>query len=65
MFARAVLAGYNAVAPLTEAEWAAVPTLLIGNELLALAAFADSSKYREVFETNRRMLSWLLENMPV
>ena len=65
VFARAVLAGYNAVAPLTEAEWAAVPTLLTGNELLALAAFADSSKYREVFETNRRMLSWLLENMPV
>lgn len=65
VFARAVLDGYDAVSPLTEAEWRAASTLMLGNELLALAAFADSSKYREVFETNRRMLSWMLENMPV
>ena len=38
---------------------------MLGNELLALAAFADSSRYREVFDTNRRMLAWMLDNMPV
>ena len=38
---------------------------MLGNELLAIAAFADSSKYREVFETNRRMLSWMLTHMPL
>lgn len=64
VFARALLEGYNNILPLTEAEWAAVPTLLIGNELLCLAAFADSSKYRDVFETNQRMLTWLLGHMP-
>lgn len=64
VFTKAILTGYDSVAPLTEAEWQSVPTLLIGNELLALAAFADSSKYREVFETNQRMLSWLLEHLP-
>lgn len=64
-FARAVMDGYDSVLPLTEAERAAVPVLMLGNELLALAAFVDSSKYREVFETNRQMLGWLLENMPV
>lgn len=65
IFAKAVLAGYDRVSPLTEAEWAAVPTMLAGNELLCLAAFAGSSKYRDVFEANRRMLAWLLGHMPV
>ncbi len=64
-FCRAVLEGYDGVSPLSEAERRAVPTMLIGNELLCLAAFADSTKYRDVFETNRRMLPWMLEHMPV
>lgn len=63
-FCRALLAGYDSVSPLTEAEWAAVPTMLLGNEVLCLAAFAGSSKYRDVFEVNRRMLPWMVENMP-
>ena len=63
-FCKAVLEGYNAVSPLAEAEWAAVPTMLIGNELLCLAAFAGSSKFRAIFETNRRMLPWMIEHMP-
>lgn len=63
-FTQALLTGYNSVSPLTEAEWQAIPTLLIGNELLALAAFAGSSKYREVFDTNHRMLTWMLQHMP-
>lgn len=62
---KAVLAGYDRVSPLTEAEWAAVPTLLLGNEVLCLAAFAGSSKFREVFEVNQRMLGWMLGHMPV
>ena len=64
-FTQALLTGYDAVSPLTEAEWQSAPTLMLGNELLAIAAFADSSKYREVFETNRRMLSWMLTHMPL
>ena len=64
-FARAVIRGYDAVSSLTAAEWQAAPTLMLGNELLALAAFADSSKYRHVFDTNRCMLSWMLDHMPL
>lgn len=63
-FARAVIDGYDSVLPLSAAERAAVPTLMLGNELLALAAFVDSTRYREVFETNRQMLGWLLMHMP-
>ena len=65
VFARALLQGYDERCPLSPAEWQAASTLMLGNELLALAAFADSSRYREVFETNRQMLGWMLENMPV
>ncbi len=61
---RAILRGYDAVTPLTEAEWNAVPLLLVGNELMCLAAFAKSNKYRDVFETNRRMLHWLMRCLP-
>ena len=64
-FCRSVLAGYGSVSPLSEAEKAAVPTMILGNELLCLAAFIGSSKYRSIYETNRRMLPYLLENMPV
>lgn len=64
LFARAVLEGYDSVSTLTAAEWQAVPTLLMGNELLCLAAFAGSSKFRHVFEVNKRMLPWMIGHMP-
>lgn len=65
VFVRALLKGYDSVLPLSEEEWKAAPILMLGNELLVLAAFADSTKYREVFETNRQMLSWMLKHMLV
>lgn len=64
-FVRALLEGYHSVAPLTEAEWAAVPVLLLGNEVLSIAAFANSSKYKHIFDVNMRMLPWMMEHMPV
>ena len=62
---RAVLAGYESVSPLTEAEKSAVPTMMQGNELLCIAAFAGSSKYRDVFDVNMRMLPYIIEHPPV
>ena len=62
---RAILAGYESVTPLTEAEKAAVPTIMQGNELLCIAAFAGSSKYKDVFDVNMRMLPYIIENPPV
>lgn len=60
---QAVLAGYDSVTPLTQAERAAAATIMLGNEVMAIAAFADSSKFRHVFEVNRRMLVWMLGHM--
>lgn len=62
---RAILAGYESVTQLSEAEKAAVPTIMQGNELLCIAAFATSSKYKDVFDVNMRMLPYIVDNMPV
>ena len=64
LFCKAVLAGYDSVSPLTARERAAVPVLMLGNEILAIAAFAGSSKYKDIFDVNMRMLPWMMGNMP-
>lgn len=65
VFVKALLEGYDSVIPLTKAEWDAVPTLLLGNELLCIAAFVGSSKFRDVFDVNMRMLPYITDNIPV
>ena len=65
IFIRALLDGYHSIAPLTDAEWTAVPTIMLGNEVLSIAAFVGSSKYKHIFDVNMRMLPWMLANMPV
>ncbi len=65
VFCKAVLAGYNSISPLTAAEKSAVPTIMQGNELLCIAAFAGSSKYKDIFDVNMRMLPFIIENPPV
>ena len=64
LFCKAVLAGYDSVSPLTAQERAAVPVLMLGNEVLAIAVFAESSKYKDIFDVNMRMLPWMMGNMP-
>lgn len=64
VFCRALLEGYDSVTPLTQAEWDAVPTLLIGNELQCLACFEGSSKFLDVYQVNKRMLPWLTAHLP-
>ncbi len=63
-FVSALVAGYNSVSPLSDAERAAVPTLMLGNEVLCIAAFAGSSKFKDVFDVNMRMLPWMIAHMP-
>ena len=64
VFVSALAEGYGSVSALSAEERAALPTLMLGNEVLSIAAFAGSSKYRDVFEVNMRMLPWMMENMP-
>lgn len=54
---KGLLEGY---AP-TETERKAAPLVLLGSQLVCVAWFAGQEKYRELFETNKRMTLWLLE----
>lgn len=60
---RNILHGYDDVVHLTEAEKKAAPYVVLSNQLLALACFADKEKFREVYETNKRMTEWLISKL--
>lgn len=47
----------------TEAERRAAPLVLLGSQLVCVAWFAEQEKYRELFETNKRMTRWILEHL--
>ena len=56
---KALLAGYGPA----ENERRAAPLVLLGSQFVCVAWFAGQEKYREIFETNKKMTHWLLERM--
>ena len=58
---RDILWGYDSVAKLTEAERKAVPYIILANQFVCVAWFAEQDKYAELYETNKRMTAWLIE----
>ena len=60
---RDILAGYDSVAKLTEEEWQAVPYVILANQFVCVAWFSEQEKYADIFETNKKMTGWLLENL--
>jgi len=58
---RELLRGYDRVAHLTQAERRAVPLILLANQFVCVAWFAEQDQYAELFETNKRMTAWLIE----
>ena len=60
---RDIICGYDSVAYLTDAERQAIPYIILANQFVCVAWFAEQDKYAEIFETNKRMTVWLIENM--
>jgi len=58
---RDILWGYDSVAHLSEAEWKAIPYIILANQFVCVAWFGEQDKYRDIFETNKRMTVWLME----
>ena len=56
-FWHALVDGYGP----TENERRAAPLVLMGSQMVCVAWFAGQEKYREIFETNKKMTLWLLE----
>lgn len=59
---RNIIYGYDSVAHLTEDERKAIPYIMLANQLICVAWFAEQDKYAELFETNKKMTIWLIEN---
>lgn len=60
--AHAIFCGYDAVSPLTAAEWQALPDMLIAIELICVAAFAGSDRLAQLEDANQRMLRMILSH---
>ena len=58
-----ILTGYDSVAKLTEEEKKAIPYVILANQFVCVAWFAEQDKYAEILETNKKMTVWLLENI--
>ena len=61
---RNILLGYDSVAHLTAAERQAIPYVILANQFVCVAWFAEQDKYRELFETNKEMTQWLICRLP-
>ena len=59
---RGIFAGYDSAAALTPEEREAAPYVLLANQLVCTAWFAEQEKYAELFETNKTMTRWLAEH---
>lgn len=58
---RDIICGYDSVAKLSEAEQKAIPYVILANQFVCVVWFSEQDKYREIFETNRKMTLWLIE----
>ena len=47
---------------LTEAERKAIPYIILANQFVCVAWFAEQDKYAEILETNKQMTQWLIRN---
>ncbi len=56
-----IIYGYNDVVKLTEEEKKAIPYVILSNQLIALAWFAEKEKYHDLYETNKKMTEWLVD----
>ena len=60
---RDIIYGYDSVAHLTESERKAIPYIILANQFVCIAWFAEQDKYAELFETNKQMTMWLIEKI--
>lgn len=55
-----MVCGYDSVIQLREDERKAIPYILLANQFVCVAWFAEQDKYAELFETNKQMTMWLV-----
>ena len=58
-----IIYGYDEVAKLSDNEWKAIPYVVITNQLISTAWFSEQEKYSELYEINKKMTGWMLQNL--
>ena len=56
---RNIMSGYDRVAGLTEEEKKAIPYVILTNQFICVAWFAEQGKYEEMFRANIAMTEWI------
>ena len=59
---RDIICGYDTVAHLTADERNAIPYIILANQFVCVAGFAEQEKYAEILEINKQMTQWLICN---
>ena len=54
--------GYDSVVHMTADEKTAVPYMILTNQVISTAWFADKDKHRELYETNLKMTRWIIRS---
>ena len=57
---RDIICGYDSVVHLTDEERMAIPYVILANQFVCVAWFAEQEKFAELFETNKQMTRWLI-----
>ena len=57
-----IVFGYDSVVKMSEDESKAVPYVLLSNQLIATAWFAEQEKYKDFYEVNIKMTRWIVHN---
>ena len=57
-----IVFGYDSIVKLSDDEFNAVPYVLLSNQLIATAWFADQEKYKDIYETNIKITRWIVNN---
>ena len=58
-----IMYGYDGVVKMTDGEKKAVPFMILANQLVSTAFFADKDKYEELYKTNKAMTEWIAGNL--
>lgn len=56
-----VFTGYDQVVKLTTQEKAAIPYVMLSNQLICVAYFSEYEKHSQFLKTNKEMTQWLIE----
>ena len=57
-----IMCGYDSVVKMTEEEKTAIPYIILSNQFIATAYFSGKDKYRELYETNKKMTEWIIRH---